>query len=381
MSTPRKKTFEVLLPPAVGYSFSILINFFLQNKITFRYYPRMMALGLINIINMPFRAYERLMINPRFKKIRISEDPVFIIGHWRSGTTHLHNILSKDEQMGYLTTFQGVFPDTLFNKAGSFIFRNFTKLLIPATRQGDNVTLDSDNPQEEEFALGDKTPLCYYYFWMFPRNTLKYYDRALRQKGISPGMMNKWKMDYELLIKKSLKNTNRTRFLSKNPPNTARIKVLLDMFPNARFIYIHRNPVEVFLSTSHFFNVMMPHLQLQHITDNEREDLSLKVYKRMMHDYLTDKYLIPSQNLIEISFDGLEQKPMDILKEVYNHLHIPGFKKASPSFSEYIQSMKSYKKNRHTISRNKLDKVLSEWQFAMDQWGYDIPENIDITIR
>ncbi|MEZ5084213.1 MAG: sulfotransferase [Bacteroidales bacterium] len=136
-------------------------------------------------------------------------------------------------------------------------------MLIPTTRKGDNVILNTDYPQEEEFALGDKDFLCYYYFWMFPRKTKLFYERFLRFQGINEKLATKWKEDYKLLIKKALKNTNRTRFLSKNPPNTARIKVLLDMFPNAKFIFIHRNPVEVFLSTRNFFNKMMPYLQLQ----------------------------------------------------------------------------------------------------------------------
>lgn len=378
MSQPKKKAIEVLLPPAVGYSFQILITFFFKNRISFRYYPRLIIIGIINLINWPFRTYERLVINPRFKKQEIKEAPVFIVGHWRSGTTHLHNILTRDEQMGYLTTFQGVFPDTLFNKVGNFIFKNFTRILIPTTRKGDNVTLKADNPQEEEFALGDKTPLSYYYYWIFPRNTLHYYDTALRWKGVNDNKKRKWKKDYELLVKKSLQNTGRTRFLSKNPPSTARIKAILEVFPNAKFIHIHRNPIEVFLSTTHFFNIMMPHLQMQTFSNEEREVLVIEVYKRMMNDFFNDRELIPEASLVDISFEALEKNPMEELGAIYKQLGIPGFKEAEPHFLSYIQSMKSYKKNRHTIGRGKLNLVLKEWGFTMKKWGYDIPDHIDI---
>ncbi|MEZ5084214.1 MAG: hypothetical protein R2750_12330 [Bacteroidales bacterium] len=40
------------------------------------------------------------------------------------GTTHLHNLLSRDKQMGYCTTYQGVFPDTIFNKIGLFLLKD-----------------------------------------------------------------------------------------------------------------------------------------------------------------------------------------------------------------------------------------------------------------
>ncbi len=378
MPRSKRKTFEVLLPPAVGYSFSILVRFFFTNKIDLRYYHRLLILGIINLINLPFRTYERVFINPRFRKRPAGEAPVFIIGHWRSGTTHLHNILSRDPGMGYLTTFQGVFPDTLFNILGKFIFVNFTRLLIPRTRKGDNVTLSTGNPQEEEFALGDKTPLCYYYFWMFPKKTLQYYEEALRYKGIPQRRADRWKRDYQLLVRKSLANTGGKRFLSKNPPSTARVRMLLETFPDAKFIHIHRNPVEVFLSTTHFFNVMMPYLQLQRFTNHEREELVLTVYKRMMKDYLADRELIPAKNLVEVAFEDLENKPMEEVERIYRELGIPGFQDAKKDFEEYLRKMRSYRKNRHSISRSRLERVIGEWKFAMEHWKYDIPETIDI---
>ena len=174
----------ILLPPAVGYSLKIVCNLYKTNSISLKYYPRLLAIIVINLINLPFRTYERFVINPRFKKKSIDKEPVFILGHWRSGTTHLHNLLCQDPQMGYTTTFQSVFPDTLFNKTGRFLFENFTRLLIPGKRKGDNVSLGSTYPQEEEFALGDKTPISFYYFWMFPRNIMSYYNSYIRFRGI-----------------------------------------------------------------------------------------------------------------------------------------------------------------------------------------------------
>ena len=366
------------MPPAVGYSFKILVEFLFKYKIDLRYYPRIFIIGIINLINFPFRTYERLFINPRFKKVAIEKEPVFIIGHWRSGTTHLHNLLTRDQQMGYCTTYQGVFPDTLFNKLGIFLFKGFTRILIPATRKGDNVVLNADFPQEEEFALGDKVPVCFYYFWMFPLKIDLFYDKFLRFQGLNMKLADKWKEDYKLLIKKALKSTDRERFLSKNPPNTARIKVLLEMFPNAKFIFIHRNPVEVFLSTSHFFNTMMPYLQLQKIEPGQREEFILDIYEKMMNDYLIDKHLIPKGNLLEVSFADLEVRPLEVLESIYSELHLPGYTEAKNSFEDYINSMKDYKKNKHSIGRKTLDTIQRKWGFSMKEWNYSLPENIEI---
>lgn len=377
MNSSNKKGF--LLPPAVGYSFGVLLFLFGKYRISFQFLLRTILTLLINLINFPFRLYEKLFINKRFKTASIEKDPVFILGHWRSGTTHLHNLLCQDPQMGYATTYQSVFPDTLFNKAGRFLFEGFARILIPGTRKGDNVTLGTTLPQEEEFALGDKTPISFYYFWMFPRHIKSFYDSFIRFIGIDEKKLESWKEDYKLLIKKALKNTGKERYLSKNPPNTARVKVLLEMFPNARFIHIHRNPIEVYLSTHHFFTKMMPHLQLQSIGKDKLDDAIFQLYKDLMQDYLKQKDLIPKGNLIEISFDELEKHPLEIIRKIYEDLSLPGYDPAETRFKTYVNKMKSYKKNKHILTADLIEKINREWGFAMSKWNYKLPGHIEIS--
>lgn len=374
-----KKKRGVLLPPAVGYSFKILIKLVRINSISIKYVPRLIILGIINLINLPFRVFERNFINPGISKKLIFQNPIFIIGHWRSGTTYLHNLLCQDPNMAYVTTYQSVFPDTLFNKLGRFIFQNFTKLLIPAKRKGDNVILDTSYPQEEEFALGDKTPICFYYLWMFPRKMIKYYNRYIRFNNIEIDELESWKLDYKLLIKKVLQNTNADVFLSKNPSNTGRIKVLLEMFPNAKFIHIHRNPVEVILSTLNFYDKMLPHLQLQSIEKEQLEKNILCIYKKLMSDYFNQNELIPNGNLFEVAFKDLEENPAGIAENIYDSLSLKDFEKAKPLFDKYIVENKNYKKNKHIISRKLLNQILHDCDFTMKQLNYTIPENLEIT--
>lgn len=368
----------VLMPPAVGYSLQILLGFLFKYPISFRFAFRFFLLVIVNLINWPFRTYERLLINPKYKKRAITESPIFILGHWRSGTTHLHNLLCKDPQMGYTSTYQSVFPDTLFNKLGRFLFEGFASALIPGKRAGDNVTLGTKLPQEEEFALGDKTPISFYYFWMFPRNIKLFYKRFIRFEGIDNITKERWKANYKLLIIKSLKNTNTQLYLSKNPSNTGRIQVLLEMFPNAKFIHIHRNPIEVFLSTQNFFKKMLPHLQLQNISQNEIKEEIVHLYKELMTDYFDQKSLIPTGSLVEIRFEQLENKPMHVLKHVYSELNISGFERAESYIQDYINSMTSYKKNNHVLSKQQLDILTEAFQFAMTELKYSIPSNLDI---
>lgn len=378
MPTIKKRKRGIFLPPAVGYSFRILLSLCRKYHISIRYYPRLLAITLINLINLPFRIYERWRINPVYDGKRITEAPVFILGHWRSGTTHLHNLLCQDERFGYVTTYQSVFPDTLHSRSGRFLFGYFTKLLIPGTRKGDNVELNPAFPQEEEFALGDKTPVCFYFFWMFPKEIRNFYEHAVRFNGVNPEMKEKWKKDYLLLIKKALKNTGSDQFLSKNPSNTARINILLEMFPDAKFIHIHRNPVEVFLSTRNFYNKMLPHLQLQTITPEETDDHIIEIYKRLMNDFLEQKKLIPEGNFAEVAFTDLEKDPLNILKTIYEKLGLEGFEGAEPNFRRYLAQEVNYEKNRHFVQEKWLHKVQDEWGFAMKHYNYTVPDKLEI---
>ncbi len=376
MGKDQKKGF--LLPPAVGYSFRVLRYLFGNHMVSFKFMTRAMVTLLINLINWPFRTYEKLFINKKYSRAEIEKDPIFIIGHWRSGTTHLHNILCQDPQMAYITTYQSVFPDTLFNKAGRLLFEGFARILIPGTRKGDNVVLGTRLPQEEEFALGDKTPVSFYYFWMFPRSLNKFYEQFVRFTGLDAAVIDSWKKDYRLLIAKALKNTGGDRFLSKNPSNTARIKVLLEMFPNARFIHIHRNPVEVYLSTRNFFDKMLPHLQLQSIEASVLKDDIFELYKNLMKDYLMQRDLIPKGQLAEVPFETLESDPKVCIRNIYKDLHLSGHDISQPYFEAYLNKMQSYQKNKHHMTEALMEKIQNEWGFAMKEWGYGIPNHIEI---
>ncbi len=373
-----KKSSNVFFPPAAGYSFLPLIKLLMHNKVEFRYWHRAIIIGLISGIGIPFRIYENLKYNKKIKSFKITEDPIFILGHWRSGTTYLHNILCQDQNMGYVTTYQSVFPKILMIKAGRAVFRTFMKIIIPKNRKGDRVKLNADFPQEEEFIFGSKYLLCFYYFWFFPEKIIEFYKNNILFRNVDTKKIITWEQEYKRIIKKALINTSGTRFISKNPPNTARVKQLLKLFPNAKFIHIHRNPVTVILSTRNFFKKMMPYLQLQRISEEKIEEHIFEIYQKMMLQFFNDQSIIPQANLLEIKFEDLEKSPLKEIQKVYDHFGIPGFSVAKESFIPYIKSKKGYRKNAFCISRSELETILENCKFTMDKWGYGVPDDLEI---
>ena len=311
------------------------------------------------------KKYEKLLASKP-----LEHDPVFILGHWRSGTTFMHNVFSCDKHFGYNTTYQTVFPHLMM--WGQPFFKKNMSWLMPDKRPTDNMELAVDLPQEEEFALTNMMPYTYYNFWFLPKHTQEYADKYLLFEDITDAELKVFEETFTKLIKISLWNTNGTQFLSKNPPHTGRVKELVKMFPNAKFIYLMRNPYTVFESTRSFFTNTIKPLQLQNITPEELQENILSVYAKLYHKYETDKHFIPEGNLVEIRFEDYEKNAFDLTQEIYQKLSLPGFEEARPAIEAYVNKKKGYKKNKYQYKPETVELVEKHWSFALDEWGYHL---------
>ena len=151
--------FEINFTPLPGSTFTNLLRLLAQNR--FRIdavgIPRILYSLLLSGIMSPLNLWESIKFGRKVRETKIDKYPLFIIGHWRSGTTYLHNVLSQNRNFAYPTTFQTVTPA---------VFIRFEKLIkpiveasLPPTRPEDNVPLGADLPQEEEYAMGNLCPL------------------------------------------------------------------------------------------------------------------------------------------------------------------------------------------------------------------------------
>jgi hypothetical protein len=295
-------------------------------------------------------------------------DPFFIIGHWRCGTTFVHNVFACNKHFGYNTTYQTVFPNLML--FGQPFFKKCLSLSMPHSRPTDNLELDVDLPQEEEFALSNMTPYSYYNFWYLPQYMMEYCERFLLFNTITEEERQAFKETLLKLIKISLWNTKGERFLSKNPPHTGRIRTLLEMFPNAKFLYLKRNPYTVFESTRSFFTNTIQPLRLQDITNEEIETNAIEIFKRLYYKYEEEKRLIPPNNLVEIKFEDFEAGAFEMTESIYGKLDLQGFRESKESILNYIGTKNGYKKNRYAYNDRTLEIVNANWKMALDGWGY-----------
>ena len=299
----------------------------------------------------------------------LQHDPVFILGHWRSGTTFVHNVLSCDKHFGYCTTYQTVFPH--FIMFGQGLFKPTMGWLMPDKRPTDNMELAPDLPQEEEFALQNACPYTYYNFWIFPKRMMEYARRFLTFETATEEEKSAFRKAFDRMVRIALWNTGGTQFLSKNPPHTGRIKEILKMYPNAKFIYLVRNPYTVFNSTRSFYSNTIKPLELQHITDEEMQQNILDAYNLLYDAYQQEKHLIPEGNLIEVKFEDFEADAMGMTERIYCELSLPGFEEARPAIEQYVGKKRGYKKNKYNYPQELIDLVNAHWGKTIDDFGYE----------
>ena len=89
-----------------------------------------------------------------------------------------------------------------------------------------------------------------------------------------------------------------------------------------------------------------------------------------MQHYLHDRALIPKENLAEVRYEDLEQRPLLELERLYAELDLPGWDEAQGPIRDYLQTLSGYQKNRLELAPTDLDRIGEEWKFALDIWPY-----------
>src|SRR3954451_3249004 len=135
-----------------GVTFGDWIKVLRENR--FKVSPRCtLRFGSIthqSLQNSAWAAYKNHRFGPKVAAIEIPP-PLFVLGHFRSGTTHLHNLLTVDERFAFPNNFQALYPHPFLSvePLSSKIMGYF----LPKTRPMDNIVWDMKSPQEDEFAL------------------------------------------------------------------------------------------------------------------------------------------------------------------------------------------------------------------------------------
>jgi hypothetical protein len=272
---------------------------------------------------------------------------------------------------GYVPPVATGLPWDLFGLAKAFA--PLLERALPEHRYIDNIPVTPESPQEDEIAIANMSEASFYHGIYFPRNFAENIQRGLFFDGCSPADIRGWRRQFTYLLRKLYLHQGKKPLLIKNPVYTGRLAMLREMFPGAKFIHIHRNPYDVFLSMRNFYQKLLKEFALQSYEHVDIDETILAVYERMMRTYEKDAETVPPEQLVELSYKELDEAPMATLEKIYSALALSGFDASRDAFERYLASVKTFQKNKFAYSDDAAAKVEGRLRHFIDKWSYARP--------
>ncbi len=275
-----------------------------------------------------------------------SPAPLFILGHWRSGTTHLYNILSKSDDFAYVPPLATGLPWDMLTLGRAL--RPWLEKMLPGERFIDKIPVRPDSPQEDEAALANTQPVSFYHGLYFPRRIREEVERGVFFDGLRASEIALWERRFLHFIDKIRILQPGRRVVIKNPVYTARVAAMDRLCPGSLFVHISRDPRDVFFSMRGFYSKLLEAYALQPYSLDGVDELIFTVYERMMDRLYADAATLPAGRLIEIRYDDLTAAPIECLRAIGSRLGLhEEIERSVPAFREYLDSVRKYEKNRH----------------------------------
>lgn len=328
------------------------------------------------LLLLPFGLAEHIFRKRKILHTRITHPPVFILGHQRSGTTLLHKLLACDEQFCFLDTYDVLLPysPAWWKRWTKPVLQRLLRVFQVQNPHFNQYAFNLGDPLEEDFfTLGLAAPCSSYWGDAFPLRRDEFSDSAIFFK--TPGSETAWAQMNEWLVKKTTLRAGGKRFLSKNPPHTGRVRPLLRQFPDARFIYLYRNPYQVFYSTfAQWQRTIRRFYMLQEVSDATIESIVFRYYSRLLESYELEKTQIPTDNLVEVCYEELKKAPIPALRSVYSALGLQWTPQTEHAMTDLLEAERRYSNYTYCYDPVLNEKIYRHWGDFIDRWGYRPPE-------
>ena len=320
---------------------------------------------------------------PAYKNHPI-EKPLFILGNLRSGSTFLHRLLSRDvETFTSLTTWDiYLTPSVTQKKITQLVSRLDLKLgghLHRLLYAFDRRTLGQVRihpisffqPEEDEnihLHIWDGYFVTFLFPFMDEMPDYQHFDEAL-----SPEHKRRIMTFYKSMLQRHMYATGKKYFVAKNPAFSAKIETLVEFFPDARIIYLARNPLDMLPSTISWINYarrMFTEPKETYLYRDEIVDMTQYWYSHPLR-YLDSH---PSPRHLILKYDDLIQRPEQVIRSFYEQFGYPdqpgmeiivdlAVKEALSHSSDHIYSYKEMGFTR--------EQIISLYPEIFERFGFD----------
>jgi len=350
-----------------------LFRMLAQNRyqIHFTRIPMFCTAALASVANSSLATIQRLLFQNAIDRTELVDDPIFVLGHWRSGTTYVHELMSLDSRFASPTTYQCFVPSH-FLVSQPFL-KPLLGILLPSKRPMDDVKLGLDAPQEDEFALCNAGLPSTYLRIAFPNHSPRHLD-YLNMRGIPSGELAAWKTQLENFMRLLSLHYGKQLVL-KSPPHTGRLGVLKEWYPRAKFIHISRNPYQLIPSTIRLWKTLDQANAFQVPTHEGLEDFVFDCFERLYRGYHRHRAEIPNSQLIEIRYEDLIEDPLEVMQSIYARLDIGGFDEVRPRIEAKIALNRDFKTNTYDVSGELAARIDQSCQAYNVEFGHETAAN------
>ncbi|BBX96994.1 sulfotransferase family protein [Mycobacterium lacus] len=358
---------EWAAPLWIGCSFSAWTRLLIRNRFAVHWSRWHFAVlyTLLSVVNSSLGCWQKILFGRRVAKTVIADPPIFIVGHWRTGTTLLHELLVLDDRHTGPTGYECLAPHHFLLTEW---FAPYVEFLVSKHRAMDNMALSLQHPQEDEFVwcmLGQPSP---YLTIAFP-NRPPQDERYLDLERLTSRELRAWKRTLFRFVQQVYFRRHKAVIL-KNPTHSFRIKVLLDIFPQARFVHIVRDPYVVYPSTIHLHKALYRIHGLQRPTFEGLAEAVLSTYVDLYRKLDEGRDLVDPSRFYELRYEDLIADPEGQLRRLYEHLGLGGFERVRPRVRRYFADRRDYETNTYQLTDEQRAIVTERWGEVIDRYGY-----------
>jgi len=311
---------------------------------------------------------QNLLFGKRLESVELKQPIIFILGHWRSGTTYLHELMSLDSRFASPNTIQ-CFAPAMFLMYGRLIER-WLNFIMPRNRPMDNMQMGFQKPQEDEFALSNMGQPSTYLRMAFPNHDFTDND-YLDLRELSPEELAQWKATLDQFLKMVTLQEDKPLIL-KSPTHTGRIAFLAEMFPEAKFIHIARDPYDVYPSSIRLWQTMDEVQSLQVSKNVDYSEYVFRSFERMYDAYNDGVKNVAPDRICQTRYEDMVRDPVGELGRIYAELDIADYDQVRPRIEAATEESKNYKKNQHQMDDETRREVNRRWGDYFERYGYEM---------
>jgi hypothetical protein len=320
-------------------------------------------------VNSLLGAWQRIACGRKIAATPIAPAPTFIVGHWRTGTTLLHELLALDPANRCPTTYESLSPCHFL--VSDRWLKPWLAALLPRTRPMDAMRVSFAAPQEDEVALALLGCPSTFLGVAFPDRPPQD-PESLDLDGLTPAARRRWEATW-LTFLRALLLRRPGRLVLKSPQHTFRVPHILRLFPDARFIHLVRDPFAVFPSTVHFWSSMGRAHALQARPPAGLEESVLETFRRMHDRFEATRGLIPAGRLVELRYEDLAADPVAAIRAVYAGCGWPDVEAVLPAVARYAARTRSYRTNEFpSLPPARVAAIRDRWRPYFLRHGYPL---------